>query len=195
MDSGMWIALLSGVAVAAACGFRAFLPLFALGLAGRFHLITLRGGAEWLTGDLALTAFAVAAVVEIVADKVPVVDHALDTVATVLRPVAAWLGAFAMLSGWPTPWAQIAALVLGTLALGVHGARAGARVGSTATTLGMANPFLSLIDDAIALLLLAAVVFGVIALVVVLLALILWLRSRRRRAVPAGPRAPLTPAV
>ncbi|TMQ73936.1 MAG: DUF4126 family protein, partial [Candidatus Eisenbacteria bacterium] len=50
----LWLPLLSGVAVAASCGLRAFLPLLALGLAARASLITLRGGAAWLSGDLAL---------------------------------------------------------------------------------------------------------------------------------------------
>jgi len=68
-------------------------------------------------------------------------------VGTVLRPVAAWLGAYAMLATWPTPWAQLAAIVLGTLALAVHGLRAGVRLGSTVTTLGTANPLLSLLDE------------------------------------------------
>jgi len=160
-------------------------------------MATLRGGATWLAGDLALAALLVAAVLEVVADKFPVVDHALDAVATVLRPAAAWLGSYAVLSAWPTPWAQIAAIILGTMALTVHGVRASLRLGSTTTTLGVANPLLSLLDDAIALLLLAAAIFGAIALVVAVPALA-WLLARRRRTIPAaavaGPRAPLAPA-
>lgn len=193
MDAGLWVALLGGVAVAASCGLRAFLPLLVLGLAARAGLIELRGGAEWLAGDLALAALWVATVLEIVADKIPVVDHALDAVATVLRPAAAWLASFAMLSGWPTPWAQLVAIVLGTVALSVHGLKSGLRLGSTVATLGAGNVLLSLLDDVVALLLLAGVVFGSLAVLAAIPAFI-WVRSRRRadaaapaRAVPPSP--------
>lgn len=194
----MWVALLSGVAVAASCGFRAFLPLLALGLASRAGVIQLRGGTEWLAGDLAIAALLVATVFEVAADKIPVVDHALDAMATVLRPAAAWVGSYAVLSAWPTPWAQIAAIVLGTMALALHGMRASLRLGSTTATLGAANPLLSLLDDAIALLLLAAAIFGSVVVLVALGALV-WLRVRRRpRAITpasgADAGAPLAPA-
>jgi hypothetical protein len=198
MDAGMWVALLSGVAVAASCGLRAFLPLLVLGFAARAGVIELRGGGEWLAGDLALAALSIATIVEIVADKIPVVDHALDAVATVLRPAAAWLGSFAVLSGWPTPWAQLAAIVLGTLALTVHGLKANLRLGSTVVTLGLGNAFLSLLDDAFALLLVAGAVFGSVV-VLVAIPTVVWLRFRRRAGVAAsaggaGPAAPLSPA-
>jgi hypothetical protein len=198
MHAGLWFALLSGVAVAASCGLRAFLPLLVLGLAARAGVIELRGGSEWLAGDLALVAFGIATVLEIVGDKIPVVDHALDAVASVLRPAAAWLATFALLSGWPTPWAQIAALVFGTLAFTLHGLKAGVRLGSTVTTLGVGNIVLSLLEDVVALLLLAGVVFGSLVLLAVV-PLFLWLLSRRRPATltsTPGPRraTPYSPA-
>lgn len=194
MDAGLWVALLGGVAVAASCGLRAFLPLLVLGLAARTGLIELRGGAEWLAGDLALAALWVATVLEIVADKIPVVDHALDAVATVLRPAAAWLASFAMLSGWPTPWAQLVAIVLGTVALSVHGLKSGLRLGSTVATLGAGNVLLSLLDDVVALLLLAGVVFGSLAVLAAIPAFI-GVRSRRRAGAAAPARAvPPSPA-
>src|SRR5689334_1935298 len=141
------LALVSGIAIAAACGLRAFLPLLLLGLAARFGLIHLRPGAEWMAGDTALWALGIAAVLEVVSDKVPVVDHALDAIGTLLRPAAAWLGSFAVLAGWGSPWAQIAALVLGAGALAVHGLKAKTRLGSTVATAGHANPLLSVLED------------------------------------------------
>lgn len=194
MHAGLWLALLSGVAVAASCGLRAFLPLLALGLAARAGLIELRGSAAWLAGDLALIALGVAAVLEIVADKIPVVDHALDAVGTVLRPAAAWLGSFAVLSGWHAPWAQLAALVLGTLALTVHGLKSGVRLGSTATTLGAGNPLLSLLDDALTLLLIAVAVFASLAVLVFIpVAVWLYLRRHRTTAFATGSTPPAAP--
>src|SRR5262249_17289756 len=114
------VAIAAGVGVAAACGLRAFLPLLFLGAAERLRPIPPPPGALWLATNPALVALGIATVLEIAADKIPVLDHALDAVATVLRPVAAWIGAFAMLGPWPSPWGQITALVLAGLTLGVH---------------------------------------------------------------------------
>jgi hypothetical protein len=177
------LAILSGIAIAAACGLRAFLPLFALGLAGRFHWLTLQPSVSWLATDHALWALGVATAVELAGDKIPVVDHALDVVGTFVRPAAAWLGAYAVLGVWPTPWAQIAALGLGTSALLVHGAKAKLRLTSTAVTLGHANPLVSFAEDLLAL---ASVVIGVLVpiavLVLIALVLAIVMRRRRRRA-------------
>ena len=183
MDASVWLALVSGIGVAAACGLRAFLPLLLLGLASRAGLVHLRGGAEWLATDLALVTLGVATAVEVAGDKIPVVDHALDVIGTVLRPAAAWLGAFAVLGAWPTPWAQIAALILGSAALGVHALKAKLRLGSTAMTLGHANPVLSTLEDGAALVTLAlALLAPVLALVILAALLVVALRARRRRA-------------
>ena len=174
------LALASGIAVAAACGLRAFMPLLAIGLAGRFGLIPLRSGADWLAGDLALWTLGIATVLEIAADKVPVVDHALDAVGIVVRPAAAWLGAYAVLDGWGSPWAQLAALVLGAGALAVQGVKAKTRLGSSALTGGHANPLLSALEDAGAAVLIAAAIL-VPLVAIVLLLVIVWAARRWRR--------------
>jgi hypothetical protein len=187
MDSTFWLALLSGVGVAAACGLRAFLPLFVLGLAARLGGIDLEPQVRWLAGNTALICFGTATVVEILGDKIPVVDHALDVAGTFVRPVAAWLGAYAFLVQWPTPWGQIAAIVLGTGALVMHAAKAKLRLGSSAATAGHANPVLSFAEDGAAgLLLLAALLAPLLILLVVLLivaAVAAWRRRRVRTAV------------
>jgi len=182
MELSWLLALGAGVGIAAACGLRAFLPLLFLGIAARVELIHLRPGSEWLATDLALLALGIAAVLEIAADKIPVVDHALDLVATVLRPAAAWLGAFAVLGHWPSPWDQIAALALAGLTLGLHAVKSTLRVGSTATTMGHANPLLSSAEDALAFLLCWAVVVPILAILGIAIGTWLLLRLRRRRA-------------
>ena len=181
MDLSLGIALLTGIGIAAACGLRAFLPLLLIGGAARLGMIQLHSGSEWLTSNVALIALGTAAAFEIAADKIPVVDHALDVVATVVRPLAAWLGAYAVLVNWPTPWGQIVALVLGTGALALHAIKAKLRLGSTAVTLGHANPLLSVAEDlTAAMLLIAALVAPLVALVLVIV--MVWAMRRRRRA-------------
>lgn len=189
MNVQMGLALLSGIGIAAACGLRAFLPLLAVGLAARAGWIPLNDGSRWLVSDPALWALGVATVLEIAGDKVPVVDHALDAVGTVLRPAAAWVGGYALLAGWGEPWAQIASLLFGAGALAVHVAKAKTRLGSTVVTAGHANPVLSVAEDATSLGLLAAAILApLVALALVIL--LVWLARRFRRrpedaAVPA----------
>jgi hypothetical protein len=180
LSFGMWLALVSGIAIAAACGLRAFLPLLALGIAGRFGVLELKSGSEWLTSDLALICFGFATVVEIAGDKIPVVDHALDFVGTLIRPAAAWLGAYSVLVHWPTPWAQIAAGALGGGALAVHAIKAKLRLGSSVVSLGQGNPWLSATEDIVAsAILLTALLAPLIALLLVVL--LVWTLSRRRK--------------
>lgn len=176
------IALCAGLAVAAAAGLRAFLPLLAVGLAARFGGLPLEPGMRWLGSDPALIALGTAAVLEIAGDKIPIVDHALDAVATVVRPLAAALASYGLLAHWPTPWAQILALLLSGTALAVHALKAKTRIGSTLLTAGFANPWLSIAEDvsAVALLALALVVPVLAAILVIGLFVMLGRLARRR---------------
>jgi hypothetical protein len=174
------LSLLAGVAIAAAAGLRAFLPLFLIGLAARFGLIGLHENVHWLTGTNVLIALGAATLLEITADKIPIVDHALDSISTFIRPVAAWIGAYAMLIHWPTPWAAIVATLLAGGSLAVHALKGVVRIGSTAATAGTANPAVSTAEDALAFsLVVMAVLVPVLA--VLLLFGIVWLVRRRRQ--------------
>ena len=186
MHVSLLLALLAGIGIAAACGLRAFLPLFVVGLAARTGWLQLHAGSEWLAGDPALWALGTATVLEVAADKVPVIDHALDAIGTVLRPVAAWVGAYAVLNGWGAPWAQIVSVVLGVGALAVHGAKAKARIGSTTLTLGHANPALSVLEDVTTLGLIAAAILAPLAALLLVL-LLVWTVWRFRRGRRVGP--------
>ena len=187
MGPGLWLALAAGIGIAAACGLRAFLPLFLLGLASRFGGLGLDPHVRWLASDPALISLGAATVIELAADKIPVVDHALDAVGVALRPAAAWLGAYAVLVQWPEPWGAIVALILGSGALALHVLRAKLRLGSTVFTGGTANPLISLSEDLLTVLLVG---LALLAPLFVLLLVGLWVvavlrRRGRRREVSA----------
>ena len=178
--TNLLLAFATGVGLAAAAGLRAFLPLLAVGLAGRHGFLHLHPGLEWLQSDPALWSLGVATALELIGDKVPVVDHALDSIGTVVRPVAAWVATYAVFQDWGTPWAQLLAVAMGVGALAVHGAKAHTRLGSTALTLGHANPILSLVEDSVSFALVAAAIllpFVALAFVIVTLLVV----TRRRR--------------
>jgi hypothetical protein len=182
MDVSGWMAVASGIVVSAACGLRAFLPLFLIGLAARAGIVGLTPQAAWLAGDHALIALAIATALELAADKIPVVDHALDGIGLVIRPAAAWFAGYALLQNWPAPWGQLAALVFAGAALGVQAAKAKLRLGTTAVTAGHGNPVLSTLEDVTALLLSVAALLVPLLAIVLLVVIVLALRRRRAAA-------------
>jgi Domain of unknown function (DUF4126) len=184
MDLSIPLAVMTGIALAAACGLRAFLPLLVLGLAARLSGIPLSSGWMWLAQTPTLIALGVATVVEMIGDKIPVVDHALDVAGTVLRPAAAAVAMLGVIPGVPPALRILLAIASGASALGVHAIKAKTRIGSTALTLGHANPLLSLAEDGVTLTLsTAAIVVPAIAFAFILL--LIWLSVRRRWATPA----------
>lgn len=160
------LAACSGLAVAAACGLRAFLPLLVIGAAGRLGVVPLHDSVAWLAATPTLWALAVATVFEIAGDKIPALDHALDAIGIVIRPAAGALAAYAAIAGWPEPLPVVLALVAGTGALGVQALKAKTRVGSTLFTAGVGNPVLSVAED------LGAFGLAALALLVPLLAVV-----------------------
>jgi hypothetical protein len=138
---------------------------------------------RFLSSNKALALFAVATVVEILGDKIPAVDHALDALSTVLRPAA---GAVLAASVFGRILDPLQAVALGVAvgaptALVPHAGKAALRGISTAFTAGLANPILSLVEDAATIVLFALAVVVPLA-VVVALALVGILLLRRLRA-------------
>ena len=140
--------LLLGLSLASAAGLRAFLPLLVLALAAHFRVVHLNGQFGWLQSGTALVVLSIAAVTEVLADKIPVVDHALDAVQTLVRPAAGALAMASTQSHFDPVMAGVLGLIIGApLAGTLHAAKGGTRLASTATTAGLANPFLSLAED------------------------------------------------
>ena len=178
---------LLGLGLAAAAGLRAFLPLLLLGVAARFELfgVSLNDKAEWLSSDAALVTLAIATALELAADKVPFLDHALSTVGTVTRPIAAVVAAGSVFAGVDPVVAAVAGVVIGApTALAFHAAQSGTRVASTATTGGLLNPVVSVVEDLLAVLT-AGLALALPLLVPALLVLLLWAIWRLVRATRA----------
>ena len=172
-----WLpALLLGLGLAASSGLRAFLPLLMLALAAHWKVagIELSGPFAWLSSPLALGTLSVATIIEVAGDKIPVVDHFLDGIGTIVRPLAGTLAAAAVIQTKDPATAALIGLVVagpvvagpvvaGPVALSVHSAKAGTRGVSSATTLGVANPIVSIFED------ITAFLVGLLALLAPLL--------------------------
>lgn len=182
------------IALAAAAGLRAWLPLLVAGALSKLGIANLGASFAWLGAWPALTLFGAATVFEIAGDKIPVIDHLLDAIGTFIRPLAGALAAAATLVHIQDPLVALAiGLVVGApIALAPHAAKATLRGVSTGTTAGLANPLISLVEDATALMI-SVLAFLIPILTVLLLALCGWLTWRwlraktRRRGATAAP--------
>jgi hypothetical protein len=179
------------IALAACAGIRAWLPLLLAGGLARAGYLELGPSFQFLGSNQALALFGLATLIELSADKIPALDHALDAISTPLRPAA---GALLAASAFWQISDPLTALALGT-AVGVptalvpHAAKTALRAASTAVTGGLANPLLSLLEDVLALALFVLAVLVPVAVVLGLGLLVLLLA--RRRAARLEPAAPL----
>ena len=179
------LSLVMGIALAAAAGFRAFVPLLATGLAIHFGVIDAAPGFAWLGEPLAIAALAAATLLEVVAYYVPGVDHVLDVIAAPVALVAGVVVAASVMADVPGWLRWLAAIVAG------GGATAAAysitsltRATSGLSTAGLGNPLVSTGE------LLGAAAIAALALLAPLVALValIWLvvagvrRLRRRDA-------------
>jgi len=185
--------LAMGFALAATVGLRTFLPLLAAGLLARFGYLDLGSSFEWMGRTPTLIVFGSAVVFEILADKVPGLDHALHVVESFVKPVAGTLVAASLFTNLDPMTAVVIGLIGGgTIAGAVHVAKGTTRAASTALTGGLGNPVLSVFDDILAvggivLAILAPIIAALIVLVLLIGGLRLIFKRRRRLAAGEAP--------
>jgi len=189
----IWVALTSlvlGTALAATCGVRTFLPLFALGIAARLGFVELGEAFAWLMGAPALLALGTGVVLELVSDKVPWLSTVLDVLKAPARAAAGMVAVAATMIDLPLWVVAIVALIVGGgVALSVHVARGGFRLAASAKSGGALNPVLSILEDVVVagVIVLSLAFVSVAAVVAGLGLFVLWqawrtVRQRRRRA-------------
>jgi uncharacterized membrane protein len=163
--------------LALACGINAYLPLFVLGLLARSGNVSLQSGFSWLQTPLVLVGLLCLALLDVVADKIPGLDHAWDVPHTLARPLAAVLCVAAVLSTQSDVARVLIALVGGALGGSVHTSKAAARLASTSGGGGVPSLPISIGEDIIVVLLLVlsfATPKVSLALAAVTLALLIW---------------------
>lgn len=192
-------AIAAGVALAAACGFRVFLPLMATSLAARAGYIDPSSGFEWLNSNVALALFGAAAVAEVGGYYIPWFDHALDTIASPAAVIAGTIVAAAALGDVHPAIKWSSALIAGGgAAAAVQGGTVATRAVSGGTTGGLGNPVVATVE------LFASLVLSILAILVPILALVVtivllffvlrvvrrFLRTRRQQQQTATTPAP-----
>jgi hypothetical protein len=129
-----------GICLSAACGFRVFVPLLVMSVAGLLGVYTPSDGFAWLATWPALVLFGAATLVEILGYYVPWVDNLLDAIATPTALLAGVVASAAVLGDLPPSLQWILSVVAGAGSAGV--VQLGTvllRGTSTATSGGLAN--------------------------------------------------------
>ena len=161
-----------GLGLAAASGFRVFIPPFLYGLSLRFDMLPISlpmtGLSEWMASDFGLIILGAAMLIEILGYYIPWIDNLLDTIAS---PAAILAGVLMMSSTLSdsNPMVQWGFSIIagggvsGTVQIGTVATRAV----STATTGGLAKPVVSTVEAG------ACLVCTILALLLPIIALLL----------------------
>jgi hypothetical protein len=184
VSTGSLVGVALGIGLAAAAGFRVFLPLLVAAVAARWGGLPLAEGFDWLASSGAIAALATATLLEVAAYFFPGVDHALDVVAAPASLIAGTIvSASAMVNIPPTILWPVAIIAGGGVAGLVKGTAALVRAKTGLATLGLSNPLVSAVETASATLLaVMAVLLPVLSLLAIIL-LLAWIGRRVRRAV------------
>jgi len=169
------LSLSLGLGLAAACGFRVFIPPLMMGVGSRLDLYKLEGSFVWVDDTWAIAIFAVATLLEIGGYFIPWIDNLLDTVATPAAIIGGIFVTSASLEGELDPSAQWTLSVIaggsvsGVIQLGTVATRAI----STGTTGGLANPIISLLE-AVASILCILISLFLVAIIPIVIIFLIW---------------------
>lgn len=184
------ISLFIGVGLAAAVGFRVFLPLLLLSLAGYFNVIPLNPDWLWVGSLPAISILAVASSIEIFGYYIPWVDNLLDTIAIPLATLAGTVVMVATVADLdPAITWGLAIIAGGGTAAVIKGNTSVARLGSSTTTAGLANPILTTLETGTSTLMAVVSIFlPIIAIVLVIFILFVSFRFYKKLGKKRPPR-------
>ena len=183
--------IMSAFGLSASAGLNAYIPLLVVGVIAHYtNWIQLTPPFNLLANPWILILVSVLLIIEMLADKIPAVNHINDIIQTVFRPAAGAI-VFAASAHAMTGIHPVLALACGLLVAGsVHTVKSVAvRPAVTAATGGAANIPVSLAEDGVAtavsiLSIVIPVLAGVILIIVVAL-IIWWIWRRATRKHPA----------
>lgn len=133
-----------GIGLAAACGFRVFVPLLILNLAALSGHLTLPEGFAWLGSTYATLAFTIAMLLEITGYYIPWIDHALDSLAAPASIIAGTITTAALAADLSPLLKWTTAIIAGGGMAGlVQASTAALRAKTSLSTGGVGNPIFS----------------------------------------------------
>ena len=181
-ESDLAVSIALGIGLAAAAGFRVFLPLLVMSAAAITGNLPLSEGFAWLATPTALATLSMAATLEVLAYYIPGVDNVLDALVAPAAVIAGVIASAAVMTDLPPIIRWTTAVIAGGGAAGlIHGTSAALRASSTAATGGLGNFLVATTEVAGGVLLaFLALIAPLAALAVVLFIGIMALRLLRR---------------
>lgn len=177
--------------LSASAGLNAYIPLLVVGVIGHYtDWITLNNPWDLLANPWVLIVLGILVIIEMLADKIPAVNHINDAIQTFVRPAAGAV-AFAASANVITDINPVLAMVCGLLVAGsVHVVKSAAvRPVVTATTGGAGNVPISIAEDIFSTLMsILAILLPIVVAVILVLMVILFMRWRQRRREKADQR-------
>ena len=174
--------------LSASAGLNAYIPLLVVGVIAHYtDWITLNNPWDLLANTWILIVLGILVIIEMLADKIPAVNHINDAIQTFTRPTAGAI-VFAASANVVTDISPVLALICGLLVAGsVHAVKSVVvRPVVTATTGGAGNIPVSIAEDIFStvmsvLAILIPIMVAVILLVIIVL-FVQWRQRRRERA-------------
>jgi uncharacterized membrane protein len=171
--------------LSASAGLNAYIPLLVVGVIAHYtDWITLSNPWDLLANPWVLIVLGILVIIEMLADKIPAVNHLNDAIQTFIRPAAGAI-AFAASAKVITDIHPVLALICGLLVSGsVHAVKSVAvRPAVTATTGGVGNVPVSIAEDIFSTVMsIIAIVIPIMVAIILILMIVLffWWRERRR---------------
>ena len=176
--SDIAVSIVLGVALAAATGFRVFLPMLIVSAAAYSGHLPLDSSFAWLGTLPALIMLSVATLAEISAYCIPIIDNLLDSLATPSAFVAGTIVSAAVMVDVPPMVKWTAAVIAGGGIAGLTQAATGVlRAHSTVLTGGLGNSVIATGEFGGALLI-SFLALAAPAVAIALVILFLWLALR-----------------
>jgi hypothetical protein len=180
------LGVFSAFGLSASAGLNAYIPLLIVGVLAHYtKLIQLKAPWDLLANPWILIMLGILLIIEMLADKIPVVNHINDLIQTLVRPAAGAI-AFAASTNVIEGVDPVLAMACGLLVAGsVHLAKSAAvRPLVTATTAGAGNVPVSIAEDLTSTVvsfvsILLPIAIAILAGIAILF--LLWLWARRRR--------------
>ena len=186
------LALCMGIGLAAASGFRVFLPPFLLSIAVRADAVDVdltNSSLEYFDSNVAVILLGVATIAELAAYYVPWVDNLLDSIASPAAVVAGTGMTAVVLEGNTAPVIQwcLAIIAGGGVSAAVQGATVVTRGVSTAITGGVGNPVVSTGENIASLILtILAIVLAPLAAILVVILFAMIVKKTLKKAKPSS---------
>ncbi len=179
--------ILSAFGLSASAGLNAYIPLLVIGATAHYtDLVKLSAPWDTLADPWILILLGVLVIIEMLADKIPAVNHINDIIQTIVRPAAGAI-VFAASARVVSDIHPVLALGCGLLIAGsVHVVKSAAiRPAVTATTGGAANIPVSIAEDVLAtvtslLAVLIPILVGVFLLLMIIV-IIWWFQKRANK--------------